>query len=184
MKNGNCFPDCSRQAWKFENTFFKGKWNTAIAISFALCLITFLPKGAKAQGGIAAYNDYRDAFIVFDRGTFQQLDHLKVRSFKPGGNSLAYVDNSGEFQIYYNGKKYHQLYSTDMFSYFNTNNLVAYKVSQVLYVFEKGKSQIVSYYCNDYFVGDSILAYYDETSYNLGVYYRGVNMPLESSLLS
>src|SRR6188768_2796720 len=132
------------------------KLKLGIGILFLVNLILFIPTFLNAQG-IAAYNDYRDAFIVFDKGTFQQLDHLKVRSFKPGGNTLAYVDNSGEFQIYYNGKKYHQLYSTDMFSYFNTNYLVAYKVAQVLYVFEKGKSQVVSYYCNEYYVGDSIM---------------------------
>jgi hypothetical protein len=162
-----------------------GKWNFVIAVSIAsLCFTALSHSEAQAQGGIAAFNDYKDAFIVFDRGSFQQLDHMKVRSFKPGGTTLAYVDNSGEFQIYYNGKKYHQLYSTDMFSYFNTNYLVAYKVAQVLYVFEKGKSQIVSYYCNDYYLGDSILAYYDETEYNLGIYYKGSKMPIESSLLS
>jgi len=161
------------------------KWNFSVtSISIAvLIFLSLIPIFSKAQG-IAAYSDYRDAFIVFDRGVFQQLEYMKVRNFKPGGNTLAYVDNTGEFQIYYNGRKYHQLYSTDMFSYFNTNYLVAYKVAQVLYVFEKGKSQVVSYYCNEYYVGDSIMAYYDETSYNLGVYYNGVNMPIESSLLS
>lgn len=157
-------------------------WHSFISIAF-LGLLSLAPHYSRAQG-IAAFNDYRDAFIVFDKGTFQQLDHLKVRSFKPGGNTLAYVDNSGEFQIYYNGRKYHQLYSTDMFNYFNSNYLVAYKVAQVLYVFEKGKSQILSYYCNDFFVGDSLIAYYDETNYNLGVYYNGANTPIESSLLS
>src|SRR5690349_1543797 len=109
---------------------------SSLIVIAVFMIVSLIPVHSMSQG-IAAYNDYRDAFIVFDRGTFQQLDHLKVRSFKPGGNTLAYVDNSGEFQIYYNGKKYHQLYSTDMFSYFNTNYLVAYKVAQVLYVFEK-----------------------------------------------
>src|SRR5436190_23524872 len=77
------------------------KWKCRFSsfMFFSTVIILSIPNYLNAQG-IAAFNDYRDAFIVFDKGTFQQLDHLKVRSFKPGGNTLAYVDNSGEFQIY------------------------------------------------------------------------------------
>jgi len=150
---------------------------------FFIAAITLLPQFVHAQG-IAAYTDYRGAFQVFDRGIFQQLEYLPVKSSRVGGNSVAYIDNTGEFQIYYNGKKYHQLYATDLFSYYTSNYLTAYKVGTVLYVFEKGKSDKISYFCNQFFVGDSLVAYYDDSNYNLGVYYNGSNEPIESSLLA
>ena len=150
-------------------------------LSFVSLLMT--AEHSRSQG-IAAYTDYRGAFQVFDRGTFEQLEYLPVKSFITGGNAVAYVDNTGEFQIYFNGRKYHQLYATDRFSYYGSNYLMAYKVGTVLYVFEKGKSEKVSYFCNQFFVGDSLVAYYDDSNYNLGVYYNGSNDPVESSLLA
>lgn len=148
-----------------------------------MILVSFKSKDATAQG-IAAYTDYRGAFQVFDRGIVQQLEYLPVKSFQAGGNALAYIDNTGEFQIYYNGRKYHQLYATDQFSYFASNYLMAYQVGSVLYVFEKGKSEKVSFFCNQFFLGDSLVAYFDDSNYNLGVYYNGSNQVVESSLLA
>jgi hypothetical protein len=154
-------------------------------ISIAIFLFLFTAGFTfNAYPQIAAYTDYRGAFQVFDRGVFQQAEYLPVKSFQAGGNSVAYVDNTGEFRIYYNGRKYHQLYATDQFSYYLSNYLTAYKVGTVLYVFEKGKSQKVSYYCSQFYVGDSLVAYYDDSNYNLGVYYNGSNGPVESSLLA
>jgi len=148
------------------------------------CALTLVASHSVFSQGIAAYTDYRKAFQVFDRGIFQQLEYLPVKSFQAGGNSLAYVDGTGEFQIYYNGKKYHQLYATEQFSYYTSNYLTAYKVGTVLYVFENGKTQKISFFCNQFFVGDSLVAYYDDSNYNLGVYYNGSNAPVESSLLA
>ena len=77
-----------------------------------------------------------------------------------------------------------QLYATDQFSYYISNYLTAYKVGSVLYVFDKGKTEKVSFFCNQFFVGDSIIAYYDDSNYNLGVFYNGSNETVESSLLA
>ncbi len=149
----------------------------------AFILFVLLSQTSFSQG-TAAYTDYRGAFQVFDRGIYQQLEYLPVKSFKAGGNSVAYIDNTGEFQIYYNGRKYHQLYASDLFSYYSSNYLTAYNVGSVLYVFENGKSQKVSFYCKQFYVGDSLVAYFDDSNYNLGVYYNGSNNTIESSLLN
>ena len=51
-------------------------------------------------------------------------------------------------------------------------------------MFDKGKTEKVSFFCNQFFVGDSIIAYYDDSNYNLGVFYNGSNETVESSLLA
>jgi hypothetical protein len=88
---------------------------------------------AQAQN-IAAYLDYRSYFHVFDNGVFQQLEYLPVKSYQVGGAAVPYIDNTSEFQIYYNGQKYHQTYASDL-TYYVSDYLVAFKVGQVLSVF-------------------------------------------------
>lgn len=152
--------------------------------SISIIALLILTTSFSYSQGVAAYTDYRGAFQIFDRGIYQQLEYNPVKSFQAGGNALAYVDNTGEFQIYYNGRKYHQLYASDQFSYYASNHLIAYKVGTVLYVFEKGRAEKVSYFCSQFYVGDSLVVYYDDSNYNLGVFYNGSNTPIESSLLA
>jgi len=147
-----------------------------------LLLITYSLFINFSSAQVAAYTDYRGYFYVFDKGLFQQLEYLPVKSFKVGGNAVAYVDNTNELQIYYNGQKYHQVYASYL-TYYVNENVVAYTIASIAYVFEKGKTQKISYHCSQLYVGDNIVAYYDDSNYNFGVYASGASSPLETSLL-
>jgi hypothetical protein len=131
---------------------------------------------------LAAYTDYRGYFQAFDNGVFRQLEYLPVKSFKVGGAGIAYVDNTNELQIYSNGQKIHQTYASDL-TYYVTDYLIAYKVGQVLSVFEKGETRRLSYFCKNLFVNDSIVSWFDDSNYNLNVYCNGEITSLESSML-
>jgi hypothetical protein len=131
---------------------------------------------------VAAYSDYRSYFHVFDHGVFQQLEYLPVKSFKVGGVAVPYVDNTNEFRIYWNGQKYYQTYASDL-TYYVSDYLVAFRIGQVLSVFEKGRSKKLTYFCSQVFLSDSLVVYFDDSNYNLGVYYNGEQTELESSML-
>jgi hypothetical protein len=132
---------------------------------------------------LSAYTDYRGYLQAFDNTLINQLEYLPVRSYKIGGSCIAYVDGKNDFKVYYNGKSYQQLNAAD-FTYFVSEYLVAYKVGNVLYVFDQGERQTLSYY--NYLppqLGDSILSWYDDSKYTLSAYYNGKAVELESSFL-
>jgi hypothetical protein len=148
---------------------------------FTLLFAAFSFVSSNSQN-LAAYSDYRNYFNVFDNGVFQQLEYLPVKSYKVGGIAVAYVDNTNEFQIYHKGRKYHQTYASD-FMYSVSNYLVAYKIGNVLSVFENGIARKVTYYCSQFYLDDSLVVYFDDSNYNLSVYYNGGTTELESSML-
>lgn len=131
---------------------------------------------------ITAYSDYRGYLQAFDNGMFHQLEYLPAKSYKFGASSIAYIDNRNDFKIYYKGKTFPQVNAAD-FSYFVTDYLVAFKVGSVLYVFDDGARKTLSYYNTILTVNDSVMAYFDDSNFNLSVYYQGRSAVLESSLL-
>ena len=132
---------------------------------------------------LSAYLDYKNYFQAFDNGEFRQIEYLPVKSFKIGGAGIAYIDNSNEFIIYADQQKFEQTNAYEL-SYFTTEYYIAYKVGRVLSVFEKQQSQILSYNCSLYSLNDSVLGFFDESNYNLSVYYKGSVITLENSLVA
>lgn len=150
--------------------------------TFLLFLITVcVIKLADAQSR-SAFTDYRGYFMAFDSGSINKLEYLPVQSYQSGSACIAYVDNRSDFKVYYKGKSTFQLNAAD-FKYWVTDYLVAYKVGQVLYVFDGGKKELLSYYNTKMVVGDSILAWFDDSQYAFNIYYNGRKAELESSLL-
>jgi hypothetical protein len=149
-------------------------------LAFILLLSAFQPCQAQV---VSAYTDNRDYFYAFDNGTYQQLEYLAIKSFRISGNSIAYVDNTNEFKIYYNGQVYKQeIYAAD-FNYYSTECIVPFKLGRALYVFDRGIRHALTYYAAVFSAGDSIVAFYDDTSPGLKVYYNGEVTEAESSLI-
>lgn len=144
--------------------------------------ILILPAFRLAAQDISAYVDYRGYLYAFDKGTFHKLEYLPPTSYKVGGNAVAYIDNKNDFRIYYGGEVYTQLNAAD-FYYTVTENLVAYRVGRVLYVFDEGEKKTLSYYSTMLTTCDSVLAFFDDSNYNLYTYYNHRMAELESSLL-
>ncbi|MCX6290731.1 MAG: hypothetical protein NT126_03100 [Bacteroidetes bacterium] len=126
--------------------------------------------------------DYRNYLQAFDNGVFRQLEYLPVKSFRAGGAAIAYIDNTNEFRIYSDEQKFDMTFGGNL-SYFMTDYLVAYRVGNVLSVFEKQHSLNLSYYCSIYSISDSLIGFFDESNYNFSVYYKGNVTDLESSMM-
>ncbi len=131
---------------------------------------------------VTAFPDNRNNLQVFDRGLSKQLEYLPVKSYKIGGNSIAYIDNKNDFKIYYDGQTIQLLNAAD-FYYEVTNNLTIFSVGAVLYVFDKGEKKTLCYYTGYTSANDSILAYYDISASTLNFYYDGKIANVEESLL-
>ena len=138
---------------------------------FGLLLNTF-------SQNLSGYLDYKNYFFVFDNGINYQAEYNPVKSYKVGGNAVAYVDNADNFKVFYNGKAY-PLADIAPSQYSATDELVVYYRDRILSVFENGNSQRLPGWASVYTVGDSIVGFYDENSGYFKIYYNGAltNLP-------
>jgi hypothetical protein len=135
---------------------------------------------ASAQN-IAAFSDYQKKFVVFDNGSFRQLEFQPVLSYQIGDRCIGYLTNANTLKAYYNHIDYEL--STMVDAYNVTDNLIAYKLADQLYVFEGGKKTLLSRYVGYFEANDSIIAFFDVEKYYLQAYYNGKVHTLEDGLL-
>jgi hypothetical protein len=132
---------------------------------------------------ITAYTDNRGNLQVFDKGMFRQIEYLPPTNYKIGGTTIAYIDHKNDFKVYYNGQTISLVNAAD-FSYFVTDYLTAFKVGNVLYVFDEGEKKTLCYYTTILAVNDSILAFFDDSQSSLNIYYNGRVANAEDAYLS
>ena len=113
--------------------------NTSI-LKIGLFLASYLYALAciSQNGGLAAYVDFRNRFYIFDKGEKKLVEEQKPRSFKVGGTCVAYVDYADNFKIYQNGEV-KKLEIGSVRNYVATEFLVAYSMTDILKVYDKGK---------------------------------------------
>ena len=131
---------------------------------------------------LAAFHDYRKYFMVFDNGQTKAIDHLPAQSFQIGGNCIPFISNTGEFNVYFKGEV-QTLAERYVSKYFATRNLLVYFLYDQLYVFDNGKTHMLSSNVKNYAIGDSLVAYYNENTRSSHVYYNGKVTDLERSLV-
>jgi hypothetical protein len=141
-------------------------------------LILFRAVMTDAQN-LNAYSDVRNYFYIFDDGKLVEAEYLPVAAPSVGGNAVAYIDNSSNFKIYYNGSSHiEDDNKPDKFTV--TDNLVVYDFNKRLSVFDRGQSSVLCYQHGVYAVGDSVVAFYDTISSVLKMYKDGVIKEVES----
>lgn len=123
-----------------------------------------------------AYTDFNKHFIVFDNGTFRQIEFQEVRSYSIGTNTIAYVDNGGSLKAYHNHVSYDV--SPSVTDYTTTDNLCAFQVGSQLYVFDRGLKKMLTAFAGSFQIGDSIVAFIDTNKHFFSVYYNGQITPL------
>ena len=108
----------------------------------------------------AAYTDARGYFYVLDGNEFRHVEYQQIRSFKVGDGLLVYVDGLENLIAHFGGRKdtvekYH------VTNYFVSGSLLVYNMGKQLKVYDLGKIKRLSFSAESYFVGDSIVAFYD-----------------------
>ncbi len=128
---------------------------------------------SRAQN-LNAYSDkVTQYFYIFDDGKLVEAEYLPVTQSAVGGNCVAYVDNSSNFKIYYDGNTNVEADNAPD-KFFATDNLIVYDFQKRLSVFERGRSTLLTYQHGIYAAGDSMVAFYDTISYALKFYKDGV----------
>lgn len=134
----------------------------------------------KAQH-LTAYTNIRDYFYAFDAGEIIELEYQPIQSSKISDTYIAYVSQSGDFKVYYNGKTYEVLSTVD--SYELTDSLVVMQSAGQLLVFEKGEKHLLSTDYGNYTATDQLVAFFDKTRKMFQVYYKGEVITLDDNLL-
>ena len=109
------------------------------------------------------------------------MEYLPIKSYKIGGNAVAYVNGTDNFKVCYDGIAYNLLEVAPA-DYYATNKFIAYYLINRLTVFDNGKKKILSYNTENYEVGDSIIGVFDKNSSTLKVYSNGMMEDLEMSI--
>jgi hypothetical protein len=131
---------------------------------------------------MAAYLDYRERFMVFDRGETRELENYKVVSFQVGGKCIAYQSYGNDLKVYYNGSV-RTLEHVPPSEYTVTDHLMAYSMYSILKVFDDGDLKTLCANTNGYLVEDSMVVYYDGVQQILNVYQDGKILTIEDGLL-
>jgi len=137
-----------------------------------LILLVFIIRFAGAQNLNAYTDQVTKYFYIFDDGKMVEAEYLPVTQAAVGGNCVAYVDNSSNFKIYYDGNITTEADNAPD-KFYVTDNLVVYDFNKRLSVFDRGRSTTLCYQHGIFSVGDSMVAFYDTISFSLKVYKDG-----------
>ena len=130
---------------------------------------------------LSAYVNMQNQVMVWDKGMIRKVDYLPPMEVKTGRIAIPYLDNSRSFKIYYGGGvKTVNIGFTNEFNV--SDNLVAFLNSKSLNVFDKGTVKNLSTFCTQYFLGDSVLLFFDGVRSEYKAYYNGQVYPIEGFL--
>jgi len=145
-------------------------------------LLFLIISGIGNAQDITAYKDYRNYFMVFDKGVQKEIETLTIKNYKIGQTCIAYQDYLGHLKAYYKTKVY-DIYDAVEKYYVSKNFALALSNSQ-LKIFDHGKMRTLSTNIGAYALADSIVAFHDNGSLNFNAYYKGTIYRLEDLLVS
>lgn len=130
---------------------------------------------------LSCFVNMQNQVMVWDNGLIRKIDYLRPLEVKIGRSAIPYIDNSRSFKIYYGGGM-KQLNAGFTNEFKVSDNLVAFKNNTALSVFEQGKITKLSTYCDKYYLGDSVLLFFDGIRSEYKAYYNGQVHPIEGFL--
>jgi len=132
---------------------------------------------------LSAFTNFQNQFMVWDKGMIRKIEYLVPLQVKIGRSAIPYIDNSRSFKIYSNGgsTKVNDGFTN---SFQVSDNLITYQNAKSLNVWDNGKSTNLSKYCEQYFLGDSLVLFFDGVQKEYRAYYDGRVVPIEGFLAS
>jgi hypothetical protein len=149
--------------------------------SILLIIMLFCCAGDMQSQPLATYTNIQNQLMVWDNGILRKIDYLPPTELRVGRNTIAYLDNSRSFKIYYGGGV--RTVNTGFTNSFRTSdNLCIYLNAKSLNVFDKGTIKNLSLLCNEYYLGDSLVVFLDGVRNEYKVYYNGTVSLMETYL--
>jgi len=148
------------------------------SLFFALLLITSFPTFSQP---LSAYTNLQNQVMVWDNGIIRKVDYLRPLDMKIGRTAIPYIDNSRSFKIYYAGgvKTVNAGFTRD---FTVSDNLVTFMNASSLNVFDNGTIKNLSGLAEQYYLGDSVVLYFDGVRREYKAYYDGDIYPIENFL--
>lgn len=151
-------------------------------MSRALFIVLFLVSFSySAHAQLSYYVNMQNQVMVWDKGMIRKVDYLTPIEVKTGRVAIPYLDNSRSFKIYYaGGVKTVNIGFTNEFKV--SDNLVTFMNNKSLNVFDKGNVKNLSTFCSQYYMGDSVILFFDGVRSEYKAYYNGQVYPIEGFL--
>lgn len=148
---------------------------------YFVILIVLAQFGVSQAQPVSAFVNFQNQFMTWDNGVERRIESLIPIKYKVGRVAIPYIDNTSNFKIYSKGgvQQINQGFTTD---FTVTDNLVAYRNNNSLFVWENGKSTKLSNYISSYSVGDSVVLFFDNIRSLYKAYYNGEIYEIESFL--
>ncbi len=148
---------------------------------YFVILIVLAQFGVTQAQPVSAFVNFQNQFMAWDNGIERRIESLIPIKYKVGRVAIPYIDNTSNFKIYSKGgvQQINQGFTTD---FTVTDNLVAYRNNNALFVWENGKSTKLSNYISSASVGDSVVLFFDNVRSLYKAYYNGEIYEIESFL--
>lgn len=146
-----------------------------------LSIYCLLLSAAIVAQPLSTYVNMQNQVMVWDKGLIRKVDYLPPLLTKVGRSAIPYIDNARSFKIYYKGgvKKMNAGFTNE---FKVSDNLIAYKNNTALNVFDQGETKQLSTFCEQYYLGDSVLLFFDGIRSEYKAYYNGTIYPIEGFL--
>lgn len=147
-----------------------------------ICLFIVLTIAASpVRAQLSAFTNFQNQFMVWDNGMIRKMEYLVPLQVKIGRSAIPYMDNSRSFKIYYNGGtvKVNDGFTSN---FQVSDNLITYQNARTLNVWDQGKITNLSRYCEQFYMGDSLVLFFEGVQKEYRVYYGGEVHPIEGFL--
>lgn len=134
-----------------------------------------------AAQDLTAFLDFRERLIVFDKGSFVEVEGMRPQHFDVGGNYVAYANAIGDLKMYRDGRTVRLDRSANAETVI-TDHLLGFRLATVLKVDDGRQLHTLCANTNGYIVEDSVAAWYDDVQRVFRAWYRGRTYPLEDAL--
>lgn len=130
---------------------------------------------------LSAYTNFQHQFMVWDNGMIRKIESLDPIKVSIGRIAVPYIDNSHNFKIYYKGgvTKINDGFTNN---FQVSDYLMTYQNARALFVWQEGKITNLSKYCTSFYLGDSLVIYFDGVQKEYRAYYNEHVYPIEGFL--
>jgi hypothetical protein len=148
---------------------------------FVAAILFILSFSAAQAQPLSVYTNMQNQVMVWDKGMLRKIDYLPPVEIKTGRTVIPYLDNSRSFKVYYGGGV-RTLNSGFTNEFKVSDNLAIFLNARTLHVFDKGNIKQLTTYCTQYFIGDSIVLFFDGIRSEYKAYYGGEIYAIENFL--
>ena len=130
---------------------------------------------------VSAFVNFQNQFMTWDNGVERRTETLIPIRYDVGRVAVPYIDNTNNFKIFTKGgvQQINQGFTAD---FTTTDNLIAYRNANALWVWENGKTKNLSNMMSSYAVGDSVVLFFDNVRSIYKAYYGGDIYEIEAFL--